>query len=36
VPPLVLVPPSQAVQVRMPLSISQNNPQSGPTNKARR
>lgn len=33
-PPLVLVPPSQAVQVRMPASISQNRPSSGATNKS--
>lgn len=33
-PPLVLVPPSQAVQVRMPASISQNTPSSGATNKS--
>lgn len=32
-PPLVLVPPSQAVQVRMPASISQNNPQGSATSK---
>jgi hypothetical protein len=32
-PPLVLVPPSQAVQVRMPQSISNNNPGNGATNK---
>ena len=34
VPPLVLVPPNQAVQVRMPKSISQNAPASGPGNKS--
>jgi hypothetical protein len=33
-PPLVLVPPSQAVQVRMPTSISQNAPAAGATNKS--
>ena len=33
-PPLVLVPPSAAVQVRMPNSISQNTPASGATNKS--
>jgi hypothetical protein len=32
-PPLVLVPPNQAVQVRMPQSISQNNPQGSATSK---
>lgn len=34
VPPLVLVPPGQAVQVRMPKSISQNTPSSGPVGKS--
>jgi FecR protein len=33
-PPLVLVPPSTAVQVRMPTSISQNVPTTGVTGKA--
>lgn len=32
-PPMVLVPPGQAVQVRMPAAISQNNPSSGATGK---
>ncbi|SFU72849.1 FecR family protein [Pseudoduganella namucuonensis] len=32
-PPLVLVPPAQAVQVRMPASISQNAPAGGATGK---
>ncbi|MCJ0763422.1 FecR family protein [Variovorax terrae] len=31
-PPLILVPPPLAVQVRMPQSISQNNPQSSASN----